>query len=79
MFAFERKLEEEWIVIIFNLDEEENFVEIPLKEKRIIYQELISNENGSAGGSGDDATLLVNIPGKSVRIYKIFKSGGLDD
>jgi len=78
-FAFERKLNEEIMIVVFNLSEDSESIEIPLKKKRIIFTELITDEKGSAGGSDDGAELLINIPGNAVRIYKIFGTGSTDD
>lgn len=78
-FAFERKLNDEIIIVVFNLNEDSKSIEIPLKKKRIIFTELITDERGSAGGSDDGAELLINIPGNAVRIYKIFGTGSTDD
>jgi len=78
-FAFERKFNDEIMIVVFNLNEDNKSIEIPLKKKRIIFNELITDEKGSAGGSDDGAELLINIPGNSVRIYKIFGTGSTDD
>ncbi len=78
-FAFERKYNEEIMIVVFNLADDNKAVEIPLKKKRIIFTELITDEKGSAGGSEDGAELLINIPGNAVRIYKIFGTGSRDD
>ncbi len=78
-FAFERKLNDKIMIVVFNLSEDTKSIEIPLKKKRIIFTELITDEKGSAGGSDDGAELLINIPSKAVRIYKIFSTGSADD
>jgi glycosidase len=78
-FAYERKYNEEIMIVVFNLADDNKAVEIPLKKKRIIFTELITDEKGSAGGSEDGAELLINIPGNAVRIYKIFGTGSRDD
>ena len=78
-FAFERKYDDEVMVVVFNLDEDNKAIEIPLKMKRIIFTELITDDKGSAGGIDDGAELLVNIPGNAVHIYKIFATGSIND
>jgi len=78
-FAFERKLNDEIMIVVFNLNKNSKSIEIPLKKKRIIFTELITDEKGSAGGSDDGAELLINIPGNAVRIYKIFSTRSTDD
>lgn len=78
-FAFERKYNNEVMVVVFNLDEDNKAIEIPLNKKQIIFIELITDEKGSAGGSDNGAELLINIPGNAVRIYKIFATGSTDD
>ncbi|MFC2094710.1 glycoside hydrolase family 13 protein [Bacteroidota bacterium] len=78
-FAFERKFNEEIMIVVFNLADGTKAVEIPLKKKRITFTELVTDESGSTGGSNDGAGLLLNIPGNAVRIYKIIGTGITDD
>jgi cyclomaltodextrinase / maltogenic alpha-amylase / neopullulanase len=73
-FAFERKYGDEVMVVVFNLDEDSKAIKIPIKMKRIIFTELITDEEGSAGGNENSTKLLINIPGNTVRIYKIFET-----
>ena len=72
VFAFERKSEKERIIIVFNLEDKSEGLDISLKKKKILYKELITGENGNAGGVEDGAAFSIQIPGKSVRIYQIF-------
>ena len=72
LFAFERNSEKENVIVVFNLEDDSKSINIPLRKKKIVFKELITDENGSAGGTENGAVLPVSIPGKSVRIYELF-------
>ena len=75
VFAFERKSEKERMIIVFNLEDKNESLDISLKKKKILYSELITGENGSAGGTEDGVAFSIRIPGKSVMVYQIFVPG----
>jgi len=79
VFAFQRTGEKEKVIVVFNLEDRDENLDISLKQKKIVFKELITDENGSAGGTGNGAVLSVNIPGKSVRVYQLFVSGISND
>jgi hypothetical protein len=72
LFAFERNSEKGNVIVVFNLEDDSKSIDIPLRKKKIVFKELITDENGSAGGTENGAVLPVSIPGKSVRIYELF-------
>ena len=67
------------MTVVFNLEDKNESLEISLKKKKILYEELITGENGSACGTEDAAAFSIQIPGKSVRIYQIFVPGISND
>lgn len=67
------------MTVVFNLEDKNESLEISLKKKKILYEELITGEKGSAGGTEDGAAFSIRIPGKSVRIYQIFVPGISND
>ena len=70
-FAFERSYKDEKMICVFNLDDETATLTVPLDEKKIFFTEIISNEEGSVGGTNTNVDLPITMPGNSVRIYKI--------
>lgn len=71
-FAFERSLNDEKIITVFNLGKDVDNLKIPFDLKKISYVELISGEEGTAGSSEQNVVLNVNINPNSVLIYKIY-------
>ncbi len=72
-FAFERTYKKEKIIVAFNLGNETNNFDLVINGNKIFYDELITQESGSAAGSESDATKLnILLPAKSVKIFKIF-------
>ena len=59
------------MICVFNLDDETATLTVPLDEKKIFFTEIISNEEGSVGGTNTNVDLPITMPGNSVRIYKI--------
>ncbi|UCH65806.1 MAG: alpha-glucosidase C-terminal domain-containing protein [Ignavibacterium sp.] len=70
-FAFERTYENERMICAFNLEDEEQMFTIPMEERKIFFTELICNEDGSVAATGTGVDFPINLPGNSVRIYKI--------
>ncbi len=74
-FAFERKLENDKFIIVFNLGNENDNIEIPVEDKKLLYNELITGESGTLAGSTDiGVVLMVQIPPESVRIFKLYST-----
>ncbi len=71
-FAFERKLNDEKIISVFNLGKEVVNFSIPLDIKKASYIDLISGAEGMTEGSVTDAVLNVSINSNSVQVYKIY-------
>ncbi len=74
-FAFERKYEDEKIIVVFNTGKKRGEFDIPLDSTKIHFTELLSGEEGTVSGStSETAKLQINIsPGKCL-IYKIYKT-----
>ncbi len=71
-FAFERKYKDDKIIIVFNLGNETDNIEIPVEGKKLLYDELLTNETGSLAGSSEiGGVLMIQIPPQSVKIYKL--------
>ncbi len=73
-FAFERKLDSEKIITVFNLGNESDEFEIELDaNNKYSYQELLSSEEGTIV-SNDDSNLKfqIEIPPKAFKIYKLY-------
>ncbi len=72
-FAFERAYGNNKIIAVFNIGKEIAQFEIPLQNYKMTYDELITGEKGTIAGSPQiGGKLVVQIPPKSVRIYKLF-------
>ena len=65
-FAFARTYEDEKMICVFNFDSAEKKFTLPFEENINDFIELITGINGYTDG----ADLFINIPGKSVQIYK---------
>jgi glycosidase len=74
-FAFERVLEKEKIIAVFNVGKEEDNFEIPVDIIKGQYEEYITGEKGTFSGAGNDSgKIIINIPAESFRIYKLYYS-----
>ncbi len=75
-FAFERTYRRERIIVVFNTGDHYDEFQIPIDSKKFNYEELMSGEKGVLAGSPQiGASLFVQIPAKSVKIYKLSASG----
>jgi glycosidase len=70
-FAFERTYENKKMICVFNLDDEKQEFTVKMDESKIFFTELICDEEGTVAETRDGVELPINLPGNSVRIYKI--------
>ncbi len=71
-FAFERVYGNNKIIAVFNTSNKIARFEIPMEGNKLAYDELMTGEKGTAAGSPQiGSRLIIQIPAKSVRIYKI--------
>lgn len=73
-FAFERTYLDEKIICAFNLDDEAISFTVPIEEDKIIFTELISGSVIKVNDDRKGDSHLINIPGKTVQVYKIKQS-----
>ena len=72
-FAFERADGNNKIISVFNAGNELVRFEVPMEGNKMTYDELMTGEKGTVAGAPQiGARLIVQIPAKSVRIYKFF-------
>ncbi len=72
-FAFERAYGNNKIIAVFNIGREITQFELPLSDYKMTYDELMTGEKGTVAGSPQiGGKLVIQIPPKSVRIYKLF-------
>ncbi len=72
-FAFDRTLGNEKFIVVFNIGTAADQFELPIEGKKLLYDELMTGENGTLfSPSNVGAILMIQIPPKSVRIYKIY-------
>jgi glycosidase len=72
-FAFERAIDDNKIIAVFNLGETEDRFELPLDYKKISYKELLSGEEGSISTvENAGIKFSVHIPANSCKLYKIY-------
>jgi hypothetical protein len=69
--AFERTYENKKMICVFNLDDEKQEFTVKMDESKIFFTELICDEEGTVAETRDGVELPINLPGNSVRIYKI--------
>ncbi len=70
-FAFERNLDNEKILALFNIGNESDSLEITLGKYKYPYEELLTHETGTIQGSADfPGKMEINIPSNSFLIYK---------
>ncbi len=71
-FAFMREYKGSRIICVFNTGKNSDSFELPVEGKKMIYDELITNEKGALAGTPQiGAKLIIQIPPGSVKIYKI--------
>ncbi len=74
-FAFERALDEEKMIVAFNIGKEEDNFEIPVNVLKGQYEELMTKEEGNFFGSDKaNSKIIIKVPAQSFRIYKIYSS-----
>ena len=73
-FAFERQLNNENIIVAFNLGKVEDQFVLPLDNNKYSYKELMSSEVGTLYSSDKDkVNFKIDIAPKSFKIYKLYK------
>ncbi|QQS36562.1 MAG: glycoside hydrolase family 13 protein [Ignavibacteriales bacterium] len=73
VFAFERILGDEKVIVVFNTGSRIDNFTLPIDIKKVSYMELISGVSGMAAGtSGNDAVLNISIAPNSVQVYKLY-------
>ncbi len=72
-FAFSREYENEKVMSAFNLGVEKDTFDVKIGEGKFTFKELLTGEEGTAGGSDDGARMRITIEPASVKIYKIRK------
>ena len=74
-FAFERLLDNEKMILAFNIGKEEDDFEVSTNMLRGQYKEILTDEEGSFSGTDKASSKIqIKIPAQSVRIYKLYLS-----
>ncbi len=72
-FAFERNLDKEKIIAVFNIGNKEDSIDLPVNILKGQYEELIKGEEGNFYGTDKvNAKISVKITAQSFLIYKIY-------
>ena len=72
-FVFERKLDDNWFVIAFNLGDISDSISLYFDEQKISYEEVLSGEKGSFISKDKlGLNFEVNIPSRSALVYRIY-------
>ncbi len=72
-FAFERQLNDENIIVAFNLGKEQEQFDLPLDNNKYTYKELMSSEEGTLYSSKNEVNFKIDIAPSSFKIYKLYK------
>lgn len=72
-FVFERKLDDNWFVVAFNLGNETDKISLHLEKQEISYEEIMSGEKGTVKSQNNrELKFVFEILSKTASVYKIY-------